>query len=171
MVHGEYRIGRFTLQPFRQLLEGETPVTIGRKALEMLSVLAAAKGGLVTKDELMTQVWPDQVVGENALQVHIAALRKLLGPDGALLTTVHGFGYRLSATEVADTAPELPMSRVDAVSGQGEEAGQMHRLRAFVLGAAAVVALIGGAAWLLSPASHPGASNIAAVSSAALPSP
>ena len=41
----EYRVGRFTLQPFRQLLDGTNPVSIGRKALELLSVLAKAERG------------------------------------------------------------------------------------------------------------------------------
>ena len=180
MVRHAYRIGRFTLQPFRQLLDGEAPVTVGRKALEMLSVLAAAKGALVTKDELMTAVWPDVVVGENALQVHIAALRKLLGPDGGLLTTVHGFGYRLTATEIAVPSGEAPIASAglsvpipgpDGVSRQGQDAGRMHRLRAFVLGAAAIIAVLGGAAWLLSPPTHPSSSKISVVSAPMLPDP
>jgi len=94
----EYRIGRFILQPHRQLLESGIPVSIRRKALELLSVLAKANGALVTKDELMAAVWPNAVVEDNALQVHIGSLRKLLYTDAGLLRTVHGFGYRLAAT-------------------------------------------------------------------------
>jgi DNA-binding winged helix-turn-helix (wHTH) protein len=97
----EYRVGRFILQPHRQLLDSGIPVSIRRKALELLSVLAKAEGTLVTKDELMTAVWPNAVVEDNALQVHIASLRKLLYADAGLLRTVHGFGYRLAATTVA----------------------------------------------------------------------
>jgi DNA-binding winged helix-turn-helix (wHTH) protein/TolB-like protein len=95
----KYRVGRFTLQPFRQLLEGGTPVSIGRKPFELLSVLAMAEGALVTKDELMAAVWPNAIVEDNALQVHIGALRKLLGADAELLSTIHGFGYRLVASQ------------------------------------------------------------------------
>ncbi len=95
----EYRVGRFTLQPFRQLLDGGTPVLIGRKPLELLSVLAKAEGALVTKDELMAAIWPNAIVEENALQVHAGVLRKLLGTESELLSTVHGFGYRLVATK------------------------------------------------------------------------
>ena len=62
----EYRVGRFTLQPFRQLLDGGAPVPIGRKALDLLSVLAKAEGALVTKDELMAAVWPKAIVEDNA---------------------------------------------------------------------------------------------------------
>ena len=99
-------MGRFTLQPFRQLLDGGVPVPIGRKALELLSVLAKAEGALVTKDELMAAVWPKAVVEDNALQVHIGTLRKLLGADAELLGTVHGFGYRLAATQAGCSKPE-----------------------------------------------------------------
>ena len=97
MDHLEYRVGRFTLRPFRQLLDAGLPVPVGRKALELLSVLARAEGALVTKDELMAAVWPKAIVEDNAIQVHITALRKVLGPDAELLSTVHGLGYRLAA--------------------------------------------------------------------------
>lgn len=113
-----YRIGRFTLIPFRQLLDGDGPVAIGRKALELLSVLAKADGALVTKDELMSAVWPRSTVEENAIHVHVAALRKVLGADADLLNTVHGLGYRLAAQaaeprigpiEVRDPADAAPI--------------------------------------------------------------
>lgn len=103
----DYRVGRFTLKPFRQLLDGGVPVQIGRKPLELLSVLAKAEGDLVTKDELMAAVWPKSIVEENVIQVHIAALRKTLGKDAELICTVHGLGYRLTVvpeTSVAVTA-------------------------------------------------------------------
>ncbi len=97
----EYKVGRFVLQPYRQLLDGGIAVSAGRKALELLSVLCEAGGALVTKDELMAAVWPNAVVEDNALQVHIASLRRLLHADAGLLSTVHGFGYRLAASPVA----------------------------------------------------------------------
>jgi TolB-like protein len=78
---------------------------IGRKALELLSALAEANGALVTKDELMAAVWPNAIVEENAIQVQIAALRRSLGPDAALLRTVHGLGYRLDAAVALPATP------------------------------------------------------------------
>jgi len=97
----EYSIGRFTLLPNRQLLCGGSAVAIRRKELDLLSVLARAEGMLVTKEELMTAIWPGAIVEDNALQVHIASLRKLLDSDADLLSTVHGLGYRLPATRLA----------------------------------------------------------------------
>jgi adenylate cyclase len=98
----EYTFGRFRLLPDRQLLDGGVPVRLGRKALGLLSVLARADGELVTKDELMAAVWPNVIVEDNAIQVHIAALRKALGQESSRLSTVHGLGYRLAAARAAD---------------------------------------------------------------------
>ncbi|MEP7350865.1 MAG: winged helix-turn-helix domain-containing protein [Sphingorhabdus sp.] len=95
MEKSEVRVGRFTLQPYRQLRLDGFPVPIGRKALDILSTLAAAKGALVTKSELMDVVWPGLTVEENAIQVHVVALRKALGDDAERLITVRGLGYRL----------------------------------------------------------------------------
>ena len=95
MDRSVYRVGRLTLTSCRQLMHGDTPVAIARKPLRLLSALADAQGDLVTKDELMAAVWPNTFVEENAIQVHVAAVRKVLGEDARLLTTVHGLGYRL----------------------------------------------------------------------------
>jgi len=54
-----------------------------------------AEGGLVTKDEIMRQIWPGAFVGENNLQVHVSALRKALGEYKCIVQTVSGRGYRL----------------------------------------------------------------------------
>lgn len=106
----EYRIGRFVLTPVRQLLDKGAPVLIGRKALQVLSALAKAEGGLVTKDELMAAVWPNAIVEDNAIQVHITALRKVLGEESERLITVHGLGYRLAVTDESDPSdsPRAP---------------------------------------------------------------
>lgn len=91
----EVMLGRHTLLPFRQLQFDRRPVRLGNKALQILSTLAAAKGQIVTKCELMNIVWSGLIVDENALHVHVASLRKALGDDARLLVTVRGLGYRL----------------------------------------------------------------------------
>jgi TolB-like protein/tetratricopeptide (TPR) repeat protein len=82
----------------RQLSRDGTPVQLGGRALDLLMVLAAADGSVVTKDQLMAQVWPGAVVDENNIQVHISALRKALDDGGGAqryVRTVQGRGYRL----------------------------------------------------------------------------
>jgi TolB-like protein len=110
----EFCIGRYRLQPFRQLSAESGPVKIEPKALNVLSVLAQARGELVTKDELLQAVWPDIFVGENVIQVHICKLRKLLGDDGENLVTVHGLGYRLESisTDEGPNQAEVQLSSV-----------------------------------------------------------
>lgn len=92
-----FRIGALVLHPDRQLLKDGQRLPLGSKALALLSVLARARGSMVTKDELMEAVWPGVIVEENAIQVHIAALRKALGDEAPWLTTIRGLGYRLEA--------------------------------------------------------------------------
>ena len=75
----EVNFGRFRFDPARRELSREgVPVRLGSRALDILAVLASAKGEPVTKDELLTQVWPGRVVEENALQVQVSTLRKVL---------------------------------------------------------------------------------------------
>lgn len=95
MEQMEVTLGRHTLLPFRQLQFDHRPVPIGNKALQILSTLAAAEGQIVTKIDLMNIVWSGLIVDENALHVHVALLRRALGPDAKLLITVRGLGYRL----------------------------------------------------------------------------
>jgi len=85
----------------RQLRVLGSPVPVGARAFEIVEVLAQSAGELVTKDELMSRVWPGAIVNDNALQVHISAVRKALGPHRAVLKTESGRGYRLLGTWTA----------------------------------------------------------------------
>jgi predicted ATPase/DNA-binding winged helix-turn-helix (wHTH) protein len=76
-------------------LHGES-VRLGSRAFDILELLIAAEGTLVSKDEIMRHVWPNTIVEENNLQVHIAAIRKALGADRDSVVTVPGRGYRMA---------------------------------------------------------------------------
>jgi len=94
----------------RELLAHGVPVTLGQRAFEILLVLVNRHGQLVTKDELMAEVWPGVVVEENNIQVHISALRKVLATAGdgeRYLLTVAGRGYRFVAPVKRESAAEL----------------------------------------------------------------
>lgn len=98
-----YRFNGFELRPGRQLLRDGNPVPIGSTALHLLHLLVAARGALVTKEELFESLWPDVVVVENTLHQHIRALRKALEGDGGLIRTVsrRGYGFAGTVEEVA----------------------------------------------------------------------
>jgi predicted ATPase/DNA-binding winged helix-turn-helix (wHTH) protein len=95
------RFGAFCLWPVRRLLlQHNQPVRIGSRALDILIALLERAGDLVTKDELMSRVWPNTFVEPANLTVHIAALRRALGDgrDGnRFLINIPGRGYRFVA--------------------------------------------------------------------------
>jgi len=78
--------GPFRLIPSQKLLlENDKPVRLGSRALELLIALVERASEVVSRDELVAYVWPSTVVEETSLRVHIAALRKALGEQSALL--------------------------------------------------------------------------------------
>ncbi len=79
----------------RELRLRGKPVPLGGRAFDIIEVLIQSAGELVTKDDLMSRVWPDLTVGDNTLHVHLSAVRKALGPDRWMLKTTTGRGYRL----------------------------------------------------------------------------
>jgi len=86
------------------------PLRIGSRALEILIVLVEHGGEIVRKDELISRTWPDTVVEEGTLRVHIAALRRALG-DGRegkrYITNIPGRGYSFVAPVTRETRQEL----------------------------------------------------------------
>jgi TolB-like protein/Flp pilus assembly protein TadD len=104
------RFGRFELLPLeRQLLVDGNAAAVGARAFDLLLALTQRGGELVTKDQLIDQVWPDTVVEENNLQAQISALRKLLGPE--LIATIPGRGYRFTAPITAvDATPTVTVA-------------------------------------------------------------
>ncbi len=108
----------------RQLLVNGASVRLGGRAFDLLVALADRPGRVTSMDELMRALWPNQVVEENTLQVHISALRKLLGPEA--IRTVPGRGYLLvlpvdggaiaAPTGGTSTAPPATVSALSNLS-------------------------------------------------------
>jgi len=99
-----FAFGPFRLLPVqRVLMEGAHPLRLGSRALEILFALVERHGEVITKMELLSRVWPNSVVEEATLRVHIAALRKALGDGQAgvrYVENVTGQGYRFVAPVV-----------------------------------------------------------------------
>jgi DNA-binding winged helix-turn-helix (wHTH) protein len=97
----EISFGPFRFLPAQcLLLEGNNPVRLGSRALEILIILLERAGTLVTKQELMARVWPNLFVEPANLPVNIAALRRALrdGRDGnRFIINIKGRGYRFVA--------------------------------------------------------------------------
>jgi DNA-binding winged helix-turn-helix (wHTH) protein/Tol biopolymer transport system component len=104
----------------RLLLRDGQPVTLPPKAFELLAYFAAHPGRLLSKDELMSAVWPDAVVEESNLAYHVFVLRKVLGDDAEterFIATVPKKGYRFVADVVSVDAPEAAPSGPARVTG------------------------------------------------------
>src|SRR6266567_1788759 len=90
-----YRFGPFELEPDkRRLLKDGATISLRPRAFDLLAALVDRAGHLVTKDELLDQVWPKMVVEEAALHVQVSALRKVVGSEA--ITTVSGRGYQFT---------------------------------------------------------------------------
>jgi pimeloyl-ACP methyl ester carboxylesterase len=103
-----FRFGEFCLDPASgRLYRGRHPVPLTPKAFALLEYLVRAAGKLVSKQDLLTAVWPDVFVGDAVLKVTVRELRKALGDDPRtprFIETAHRRGYRFIAAVSAATA-------------------------------------------------------------------
>lgn len=114
----ELRFGPFRLSRHRRSLMSDTgPVQLGARAFDLLSVLLDAPGQLLSKQDLLDQVWPGMTVEENNLHVQIVALRRALGPQHALIQTVPGRGYRFAGEIEHATVMPPPVPLPPAQAG------------------------------------------------------
>src|SRR3984957_10225976 len=94
----------------RLLLEGNSPLHVGSRALAILQILVERAGKVVDKRELARLVWPDTFVEEANIRVHVAALRRVLGDgqNGArYIVNIPGRGYSFTAAvSVHSEAPQ-----------------------------------------------------------------
>lgn len=117
MLGRRLNFDRFSVLPDqRLLLRDGVPVRIGARAFDILAALAARPGELVTKDDLISQVWRGVFVDAANLRVHMTAVRKALGDaDGQLIRNDPGRGYRLIAEIVPEAKAASASMRVDVV--------------------------------------------------------
>src|SRR5262249_16724275 len=98
----EISFGPFRLLPTQfLLLKDDKPVSLGSRALEILTMLLERAGELVSKQELMARVWPNVFVEPANLTVHMSALRRTLrdGRDGnRFIINVPRRGYSFVAS-------------------------------------------------------------------------
>src|SRR5271166_735952 len=106
---GAISFGPFRLLPAqRLLLEGDKPVRLGSRALDMLIALVEHPGEVVGRDELMARVWPNTHVDEGNLKFQVSALRRTLGGGNRYLLNVPGRGYSFVAPVTRSESPPTP---------------------------------------------------------------
>ncbi|MEU5693746.1 response regulator transcription factor [Actinosynnema sp. NPDC020468] len=82
------------------VLRADAPIELTATELRLLRYLAAQRGRVVGKTQILTAVWGYEDYDPNLVEVHVSALRRKLEEHGPrLLHTVRGLGYVLRAEE------------------------------------------------------------------------
>jgi len=140
----------------RDVFKDGVALRIGTRAFDILELLIHHQGHLVSKEQILQCVWPDTVVEENNLQVHISGLRKALGSDRDLIRTIPGRGYMLlggesgglesvAAQELTPLGPlrDCVGNRLPAVVELVGRDALIHEVSAALTDAHALITLIG----------------------------
>ena len=141
MVGGRsYEFGAFRLDGAVLFRDGHR-VALTPKVVETLLVLVQAQGRIVSKDELLNQVWPDAFVDETNLTANISILRKTFGASEhqqPYIETVPKRGYRFAVPVRVVEKGSLPPANTVDMPGKG------HSRRAWMarLGLAATLILV-----------------------------
>jgi DNA-binding winged helix-turn-helix (wHTH) protein/alpha-beta hydrolase superfamily lysophospholipase len=86
----------------RQLVRDGRPVRIEPQVFDLLRLLVERAGHVVSKQEILDDVWHGRIVSDDALTSRIKAARRAIGDDGRaqqLIRTVHRVGYRFCGDE------------------------------------------------------------------------
>ncbi len=100
-------VGALTLDPSaHRVTWNQQPVRLGPTEFKLLNYLMRHPERVHSRAQLLDKVWGDHVfIEERTVDVHVKRLREALGAGGALVETVRGAGYRLTATPASSAAP------------------------------------------------------------------
>src|SRR5262245_9502285 len=156
-----YEFGVYRLEvSSRSLFRSGEFVPLAPKIFDTLLILVKEAGRVVTKDELMQQVWPDAFVDEGSIANNVSTLRKLLNPDfegEGPIATVPKRGYRFTAElrlrsatgEIAVHAPAAPPVTSEIPRVKGTPAIHSSRqTRALLLASGVLVFLLAMVAYI-----------------------
>ncbi|WP_338585967.1 winged helix-turn-helix domain-containing protein [Pseudomonas sp. MAG733B] len=120
--------GPYRIYPGQRLvMEADQPLRLGRRAMDILLILLEHAGNVVSKQQLIAEVWPDSVVEEINLRVHMAALRKALGDGQAgqrYIVTVAQRGYSFVAPYSLEHVEQHPAG--DTIESNGHNLPVRH---------------------------------------------
>ena len=170
-----WQFGEFRLDVCRKILwHGDKSIPMPLKELEVLAMLVRSDGELVTKDELLSEIWKDSFVEESNLSRHIYLLRKTLkdlGADG-MIENVPRRGYRFAGEARAIEASDIVLerhTRTRTLIELQDAAARTERARPYgrLVGYAAMIVILAcasalvGSRYLASQAHDPGIRSIA----------
>ena len=85
---GEININKST----HKLLYSDKEIYLARKEFNLLYFLMTIPGKVFTREEIITTIWKDAIVGDRTIDVHIRKIREKIGSNH--IKTVKGIGYR-----------------------------------------------------------------------------
>lgn len=108
----QYAFGDFTLQPSRLLFHKNKQINISPKELGVLVLLLESAGEIVTKDQIIQEVWAGGNVGEESLTRCVYVLRRILREEKQqrFIDTVYGRGYRFTQPVIRVVPEEQPVA-------------------------------------------------------------
>lgn len=97
----EYRLGCLYVSPARHLVTvNNEPITLTLKEYEVLCLLLKNSGTVLTRTQLLNQVWGYEFDGESrTVDVHIRTLRQKIKAAGEYVETIRGVGYRIGTNK------------------------------------------------------------------------
>lgn len=99
-----------------QLRRADTPVDLEPRSFDLLVYLINQSGRLVSREELLDELWGHRYVSDAALATQVKSLRKALGDDGRtqrFIRTVRGRGYQFVADVQAAAPPPSPSTETE----------------------------------------------------------
>ena len=114
----DFRLGQAFVSPSRRSIRGPGGTALVEpRVMQVLTVLAEAKGNVVTRDVLFQRCWGSPHVGDDSLNRAIAGVRRLatsVAGDSFTIENIPRTGYRLLEEEAGASVREdpLPLSRV-----------------------------------------------------------
>ncbi len=144
------QVGDWTVEPaLNQLSAAGKSVKLEPKAVAVLVYLADRPGQVVSREALLSAVWPSVVVGDDALTQAVIKLRKALGDvleKPAYIQTISKGGYRLVAPVVRAAEIASAPVRPDAEPLYAERKRRVSWMAG--AGIAAVLLAAAGAWWI-----------------------
>ena len=117
-----YRFGPFRLLPHTRRLErDESPIALTPKAFDLLLALVMHRERALSKDEILSLVWPGSIVEEANLAQQVLLLRRALDDCSDCIATIPRFGYRFTATVVEERVGAPPATSPHCLVWDGRE--------------------------------------------------
>ena len=110
----DFALARATVRPSVRTIDGpDGSVSLEPKVMQVLLAFVAADGAVITRDDLVRECWGGRIVGEDAVNRTIAALRRALRESaaGAAIETIPRIGFRLDTASADEVAPPMPNRR------------------------------------------------------------